>query len=127
MPMAQFEIAWREAEKPFEREHTTPFFWEQRERFRIGSVVWETGLDYSMSHRFTIDYKEDYDFIKRVYDELYSESNLNFSLNDILNLLEQKPEIYNINAKFAGVNWYRNHIGELKTVSQKETKSQPSA
>jgi spore coat polysaccharide biosynthesis protein SpsF len=126
MPMEVFETAWREAKKPFEREHTTPFFWEQPDRFRIGSVVWETGLDYSMSHRFTIDYKEDYDFIKRVYDELYTEANPNFSLDDILKLLHQKPEIYNINSKFAGVNWYRNHIGELRTISEKETKSQPS-
>lgn len=125
MPMDAVEIAWREAKKPYEREHTTPFFWEQPERFRIGNVVWETGLNYSMSHRFTIDYKEDYEFIKRVYDELYTEANPNFSLNDILNLLEQKPEIYNINAKYAGVNWYRNHIGELKTISPNETKAEP--
>jgi spore coat polysaccharide biosynthesis protein SpsF len=126
MPMAQFEIAWREATKDYEREHTTPFFWEQPERFRIGNVVWETGLNYSMSHRFTIDYPEDYEFIKRVYDELYTETNPNFSLNEILKLLEEKPEIYNINAKFAGVNWYRNYIGKLKTISEKETKAEPS-
>ena len=126
MPMAQVEIAWREATKDYEREHTTPFFWEQPERFRIGNVMWETGLNYSMSHRFTIDYPEDYEFIKRVYDELYTETNPNFSLNEILKLLEEKPEIYNINAKFAGVNWYRNYIGKLKTISEKETKAEPS-
>ncbi len=127
MPMAQIEIAWREAKKDYEREHTTPFFWEQPERFRIGNVVWETGLNYSMSHRFTIDYPEDYEFIKRVYDELYTETNPNFSLNEILKLLEEKPEIYNINAKFAGVNWYRHYIGQLKTISEKETKPEPLA
>ncbi|MCS6989276.1 MAG: glycosyltransferase family protein [Chloroherpetonaceae bacterium] len=124
MPIDKLELAWREAAKPYEREHTTPFFWEQPERFRIGNVVWETGLNYSMSHRFTIDYKEDYEFIKRVYDELYAE-NPKFSLTDILSLLERKPEIYQINAKYAGVNWYRHHVGELKTISENETRREP--
>src|SRR5262249_51339985 len=35
-------IAWREADKPFQREHTTPFLWDQPERFRVGNVRWET-------------------------------------------------------------------------------------
>jgi spore coat polysaccharide biosynthesis protein SpsF len=122
MPMNQFERAWREAKKDFEREHTTPFFWEQPERFRIGKVLWETGQDFSMTHRFTIDYKEDYEFISAVFDELYTDVKPVFSLGQILDLLERRKDIYNLNAKYAGVNWYRNHIGELKTVSEKETK-----
>ncbi|MDX2129118.1 MAG: glycosyltransferase family protein [Chloroherpetonaceae bacterium] len=122
MPYDLLELAAKEASKPYEREHTTPFFWEQPERFRIGNVVWGSGLNYSMSHRFTIDYQEDYDFIKVVYEKLYKPESPIFSLSDILALLENEPEIYQINAKYAGVNWYRHHIGELKTVSEKETK-----
>ena len=115
------ETAWINAKKDFEREHTTPFIWENPEKFRIGNVVWETGLDYSMTHRFTIDYKEDYEFIKRVYDELYPKNN-RFGLNDILKLLEDKPELKKINNMYAGVNWYRNHINELKTISPEQTR-----
>jgi spore coat polysaccharide biosynthesis protein SpsF len=74
-----------------------------------------------MSHRFTIDYKEDYEFIKRVYDELYL-SNPGFKLNDILRLLEANPEIKKINEIYCGVNWYRNHLNELKTISAEQTK-----
>ncbi len=114
------EKAWKEAEKDFEREHTTPFIWERPERFRIGNVKWETGLDFSMSHRFTIDYKEDYEFIKRIYDELYTENEI-FTLCDIMMLLDRKPEIKKINEMYAGVNWYRNHLGELKTISSHQT------
>ncbi len=116
------ETAWLNAKKEFEREHTTPYIWENPDKFRIGNVVWETGLDYSMTHRFTIDYKEDYEFVKRVYDELYEKNN-SFNLNDILNLLEQKPDIKKINQLYAGVNWYRNHINELKTISPEQTKN----
>jgi spore coat polysaccharide biosynthesis protein SpsF len=74
-----------------------------------------------MNHRFTIDYKEDYQFIKRVYDELYEQNN-RFGLKDILLLLEKKPEIKKINQMYAGVNWYRNHLNELKTISSEQTK-----
>ncbi len=121
MTMKAIEDAWQNAKLPLEREHTTPFLWENPDKFRIGNVIWETGLDFSMTHRFTIDYKEDYDFIKTVYDELYSENNM-FKLDDILNLLDDNPEIKRINEKYAGVNWYRNHLNELKTIDPGQTK-----
>ena len=73
-----------------------------------------------MSHRFTIDYQADYDFINRVFEELYP-TKPDFSCADILALLEKKPEIYEINTQYAGVNWYRNYLDELKTVSAQQT------
>lgn len=121
MSFASLENAWINAKKDFEREHTTPYIWENPDKFRIGNVLWETGLDYSMTHRFTIDYKEDYQFIKTVYDELYF-NNPRFELNDILRLLEDKPEIKKINEMYCGVNWYRNHLDELKTITSEQTK-----
>ena len=127
MPFEVLATAWREATKDFEREHTTPFIWERPERFRIGNVEWETGLNYSMTHRWTIDYPEDYEFIKRVYDELWNERSPIFSLHDILKLLDEKPALAAINARYAGVNWYRHHAGELKTVSSAEYRLTPSA
>ncbi len=113
--------AFEKAEKTLEREHTTPYIWERPAQFRLGNVAWETEKDFSMSHRFTIDYQADYDFIARVFDELYN-TNPAFGLNDILQLLEEKPAIYQINHQYAGVNWYRNHLDELKTVSAAQTK-----
>lgn len=121
MTMACIEKAWKEADKPMELEHTTPYIWENPDKFRIANVSWKTGLDYSMSHRFTIDYEADYQFICRVFEELYPEKP-DFSCEDIIELLERKPEIYEINARYAGVNWYRNHLDELKTISANQTK-----
>lgn len=126
LPIAVLKTAWLEAAKDYEREHTTPFIWEQPERFRIGNVEWERGLDYSMSHRFTIDYPEDYRFISKVFEMLYSNERPIFSLEDILSLLLEKPEIYDINAHYAGVNWYRNHLADLKTISASQTNFAPS-
>lgn len=112
--------AFREATQDFEREHTTPYFWENPDIFRIGNVEWETGLNLSMEYRFTIDYNEDYRFIKAVYSELYLK-NKYFSLEDILKLLEEKEEIAKINKKYCGVNWYRHHLDKLKTIKSNET------
>jgi spore coat polysaccharide biosynthesis protein SpsF len=121
MSMKALEEAWTNANRSLEREHTTPYFWENPDKFRIGNVEWETGLNYSMSHRFTIDYEKDYNFIKLVYDELYPINNI-FTLKDILNLLDKKPEIKKINEEYCGVNWYRNHLNELKTITISDTK-----
>jgi len=122
MTMHCLEKTWSEATKLLEREHTTPYIWEHPEIFSIGNLTWDSGKDYSMSHRFTIDYEADYRFIKRVYEELYPERP-DFSCEDILDLINKKPEVYNINAQYAGVNWYRNHLDELKTVSAAQTKT----
>src|SRR5690606_24104686 len=119
--ISALRIAWENSIKNFEREHTTPYLWENPDKFRIGNVMWETGFDYSMTHRFTIDYMEDYLFIKSVYNELY-ENNPDFSLYDILSLLKQKPELQEINKKHIGINWYRNHLNELKTITKEQTK-----
>jgi spore coat polysaccharide biosynthesis protein SpsF len=110
--------AWKEADKPFEREHTTPYIWENPQKFRIGSVTWNTGKDYSTSHRWTLDYAEDFEFIKRVYEELYPK-NPAFTLQNILDLLAQQPEIATINHRHAGEYWYKNHLDELKHVEEK--------
>ena len=113
--------AWLFAHQQFELEHTTPYFWENPDKFRIGNVIWETGMDLSMSHRFNIDYIEDYNFIQAVYDELFPIRPI-FTLDDILTLLKRKPELMNLNKKYIGVNWYRNHLNELKTITPYQTK-----
>jgi spore coat polysaccharide biosynthesis protein SpsF len=126
MPFSVLEQTWREARRPMEREHTTPFIWERPERFRLGNVLCEDGQDYSMTHRLTIDYQADYDFIRAVYEELYPADPL-FGLQPILDLLGRRPEIYEINARYAGVNWYRHHLDELKTIGADRTAREPDA
>lgn len=119
LPM--LEEARRLARKPHEREHTTPFLWDRPELYRIGSVVWETGRDLSMSHRFTLDYPEDFAFITAVYEALHP-GNPAFSLHDILALLEARPDLASLNAHLGGVNWYRHHLNELRTVDASRTR-----
>ncbi len=46
--------------------------------------------------RLTLDYPEDYELFKRIFDELYKKGKI-FTLEDILTLLRDKPEIIKIN------------------------------
>lgn len=107
MTFDALKIMWKEAMLEHQREHTTPFIWENPSKFEIGNVFWETGLDYSKTHRWTIDYQEDYNFIKLVFEELYHK-NPKFGINDILSLLNKKPYIKNINSLHKGKFWYNN-------------------
>ena len=91
------------------------------DRFRVGNITWETELDYSMSHRWTIDYEADYQFIAAVYEALYPIDPL-FSLEDVLHFTAMHPEVEALNQQYAGVNWYRHHLDELRTVSAAQTR-----
>ncbi|MBL7998981.1 MAG: glycosyltransferase family protein [Candidatus Kapabacteria bacterium] len=119
--LTALERAWNNACKQFQREHTTPYIWDNPHLFRIGNIVWKSGMDYSMSHRWTLDYEADYHFIRTVYDELYDKKP-DFGLNDILWMLNAKPEIARINSVYAGVNWYAHHLDELTTVGEHHTR-----
>jgi len=121
-PFSILEIAWKEAEKPHEREHTFPFIWDQPERFRIGNILNPHG-DMFITHRWTLDYAEDFDFMKAVFEHFKDKPD--FSMEDVLQLLKEQPTIAEINNKYNGVNWYRNVPGQLKTVGDDLYREEP--
>lgn len=123
MSFATLEKAWKQASKNFEREHTSPYIWENPDEFKIGNVCWDTGLDYSTTHRWTIDYEEDYHLIKRIYELLYP-VNPAFRMDDILQLLEKNPELKQLNSKYIGKYWYENHLDELNHIKEYKNKLQ---
>ncbi len=120
-PFGILEVAWKEAAKPFEREHTFPFIWDNPGRFRIGNVTNPRG-DMFMSHRWTLDYPEDYLFLKAVIEALAA--NPDFGMDDVLELLNRRPDLAEINAKYNGVNWYRHVDGQLKTVDRTQYRNE---
>ena len=46
-----------------------------------------------------------------------------FGLYDVLDLLDRRPGLVEINAKYAGVNWYRHHLNRLRTIDPGETRA----
>lgn len=115
LTFSALEIAWKEAKKPYEREHTTPFIWDHPERFRIGNVLNNYG-DIFLTHRWTLDYEKDFELIKIVFETFKDKPH--FLMEDVLQLIKKKPEIREINKEYAGVNWYRHHAPELKTIKR---------
>lgn len=88
------EIAYHNAEQPYEREHVTPYVYQHPQIFALHSQ--NHGEDLS-HHRWTLDTPEDFQFIEAVYRALYQPGRL-FTMDDILELLEEKPGLTQINA-----------------------------
>lgn len=88
------EAAWREARDPFELEHVVPYIIRRPERFSAAN--WEYRED--LSHlRWTVDQPEDFEFVTRVFEELYP-ANPAFTMQDVVELLARRPELVAINA-----------------------------
>ncbi|MBI4117366.1 MAG: hypothetical protein HY451_01655 [Parcubacteria group bacterium] len=73
-----------------------PQYFTTRKEFRIADLKVDDSIFHNTKVRTTIDYPEDLEFAKRVFDEFNTDTN-NIPLRRILELLEQKPEIAKIN------------------------------
>ena len=111
------EAAWQEADKPFQREHVTPFVWDQPERFRCFNLTMEPDLN--RRERWTLDYPEDYEFLRAVYEGLYPEKP-EFSMWDLIEFLDAHPDLRKINGMHGDYTWFTAHSDELKTVPRKK-------
>ena len=98
------KIAWKEAKNLSEREHVTPFIYES-EKFKIENII--NKIDFS-NERWTVDYPEDYEVIKSIFE--YFSPKINFTWGEVLQLKILQPAIF-----FANQNLIRNdgvHIGK---------------
>lgn len=84
--------AWREARKPYERTHVTPYIYEHSSEFKLLSVTEEN--DYS-SHRWTVDTPEDLEFVRAIYARL--KENAMFQWRDVLALIDREPQLVELN------------------------------
>jgi len=85
--------AWGEAKNDYEREHVTPYIKENPDKFKLLNV----SNDVDLSHlRWTLDTKEDLEFIKVIYERIYPKKHM-FFMKDILDMLQKQPELIEIN------------------------------
>jgi spore coat polysaccharide biosynthesis protein SpsF len=110
------ERAWHAAKLPSEREHVGPYIENHPELFKCGGLKKFTGLS---QHRWTLDEPRDYDFLQAIFARLYQAA-APFLASDVLALLENEPELMNINS-----NIIRNE-GYLKSlIEDKNAQVQP--
>lgn len=76
------EIAYKEATTNYEKEHVTPYIYNNPQKFNILLVeadkIWQ-----GSNLRATIDTNEDYEYIKKVYASLYKDKAI--ELKDFIN------------------------------------------
>jgi spore coat polysaccharide biosynthesis protein SpsF len=118
MTRGALETAWREATRPLDREHTTPFLWDNPDRFACHNVRCprDEAAVYAAAPpcRLTLDYPEDYVVLRGVYDALWSPDR-HFTLAEVLGLLADQPALRTANAMHLGTCWQQHHAGELRT------------
>jgi spore coat polysaccharide biosynthesis protein SpsF len=85
------ERAHRNASRAYQREHVTPWIYENPSQFRILSVAGEA--DYS-SHRWTVDTAEDLALIRAIYEQLGGGS----TFSEILDLVERHRDLAEMNS-----------------------------
>ena len=74
--------------QPTDREHVTPYFYQNPDRFSIGTY----SEDLQASHyRLTVDTPEDFQLIQILLENLYPK-NHKFNLEDILKCLQKNPQ-----------------------------------
>lgn len=91
------ESAWKTATDPIEREHLTKPI-RLSGRFTVSNFKQQAQLG---DLRWTLDYPEDLEFISKVLEGLIPEKGIQFSMQDVLEFLQQNPAIEQINKKYA--------------------------
>jgi len=75
--------------------------------FKIHSIIVEGKYRHN-SLKISLDYPEDYEFIKKVFGELYDPDRV-FSLPDVIDLANRRPDILSINANPELLKRWRGH------------------
>ncbi len=87
---------WEEIKEPKLREWFPFFIQKNYNMFKILNV--ENNYDYSKL-RWTLDYLEDYEFLKQIYTNLFHTEKI-FHMQDILDLLKKHPKLQEINSNY---------------------------
>jgi glutamate-1-semialdehyde 2,1-aminomutase len=110
--------AWKEAELPSEREHVTLYLEQHPELFRLQAVT--TSPD--RSHlRWTVDEPADFEFVTKVFENLYPR-NPTFSADDVHRLLHEQPALTKINAHFQRNEGLQASLREDRAVAEQRGK-----
>jgi len=86
------ENAWHNGKKSNEREHVTPYIYDNQEKFCLGQIKNEK--DYS-NFRWSVDRKDDLELVKAIASKIKKSPIL---MEDIIQLFIREPELVKINS-----------------------------
>lgn len=87
--------SFKGAKKKFEKEHVTPFIYNNPKKFKIFNFVIKNNLS---NFRLVVDYKEDLKVIKKII--LLSKKGLNIKYMDAIKIIKNNSNLLKINKKF---------------------------
>jgi len=102
------EKTWELAKLDFDKEHTTTFIRNNPNLFKIINYE-HSKSNLFKKHRWCLDFEDDYLFIKTIFEKLYLNNN-NFSMENILELLDNNKEINMINSHLLKHNTVHSSI-----------------
>jgi spore coat polysaccharide biosynthesis protein SpsF (cytidylyltransferase family) len=94
--MDALEAAWRDAGDPGEREHVTPYIWNQTAKFRVAGVG-ENALLASL--RLTVDYAEDLALVRAIYARFTPSERTSAGLGRIVEIFGREPELLTLHPR----------------------------
>jgi spore coat polysaccharide biosynthesis protein SpsF len=99
--MSLLEEVEKNVQDPQVREHVSLYFYQHPEKYNIIHLFapkkWR-----APEYRFMLDYREDFDFLEKIYQELEPIYGNEFGLEEIMQLLKHKPKILELNrSRFA--------------------------
>ncbi len=89
------KLAGQETNEIFQREHVTPYFYQNPVKFKLNNVPADEGLAHP-EYRLCVDTPEDFQLIEKIYSKLYESPKL-IEIMDVISLLGSKPELAEIN------------------------------
>ena len=102
------EKAWKNAKKPSEREHVTPFIRDPQNRFILINTEYQEDFSYL---RYTVDRIEDLKLVKEIVKNIPTRPVL---IQDVIELYKKRPEIFEINKNVK----HDGHLSSLKKDEQ---------
>jgi len=102
------EKAWKNAKKPSEREHVTPFIRDPQNGFILINIEYQEDLS---NLRYTVDRIEDLKLVKEIVKNISTRPIL---IQDVIELYKKRPEIFEINKNIK----HDGHLSSLKKDEQ---------
>lgn len=87
------EETFNNANERYQREHVTPFIYENPEKFKVFFIKAEGKLK-RPDIRITLDTKQDFELISKIINHF---DTIDFNTEDVINFLENKPKLLEIN------------------------------
>lgn len=110
------EEAWKNARLASEREHVTMYIKNNAASYKIENLSYKEDVS---SKRWTLDNAEDYEFLSKIFDDLYPKNSY-FSMDDVLSYLKDYPELEAINNHIERNEGLKKSLKEDKMIDEKE-------